>query len=191
MAARPPFRLGRKEVFLPNFTLTLLRTPHLPPSFAQFIVPLNLNKFDLRDYLFNLYGVRVLAVRSYIQQQKVRQDKPGARRPVQRRWYRPRAIKKMLIEMERPFVWPEEPEDYDRWDKETFDAARKSREESDKRNPMRRESRKLPTEERQSIAEQAKALLEGQAKWEAANPKWEDIGEAVEVEQHVTLPKET
>jgi len=97
----------------------------------------------------------------------------------------------MLVEMERPFVWPEEPEDYDRWDKETYDAAFKSREEGDKRNPMRRESRRLPTEERQSIAEQAKALLEGEAKWAAANPKWEDVGEAVEVEQNVTLPKES
>jgi large subunit ribosomal protein L23 len=73
-------------------------------------VPLNLNKLDLRDYLWNGYGVRVKGVRSYIQQQKVRQDKPGAKRPAQRRWYRPRAIKRMMVELEEPFAWMEEPE---------------------------------------------------------------------------------
>lgn len=96
----------------PNFTLTLLRPPPgTPPTFASFLVPLNLNKLDLRDYLWNGYGVRVKGVRSYIQQQKVRQDKPGAKRPAQRRWYRPRAIKKMMVELEEPFAWKEEPED--------------------------------------------------------------------------------
>jgi large subunit ribosomal protein L23 len=48
--------------------------------------------------------VRVKGVRSYIQQQKVRQDKPGAKRPAQRRWYRPRAIKRMIVELEEPFI---------------------------------------------------------------------------------------
>jgi large subunit ribosomal protein L23 len=57
--------------------------------------------------------VEVRGVRSYIQQQKVRQDKPGAIRVAPRKWYRPRSIKKMLVEMEKPFVWPEEPENYD------------------------------------------------------------------------------
>jgi hypothetical protein len=95
----------------PNFTLTLLRPPPgTPPTFASFLVPLNLNKLDLRDYLWNGYGVRVKGVRSYIQQQKVRQDKPGAKRPAQRRWYRPRAIKKMMVELEEPFAWRPEPE---------------------------------------------------------------------------------
>jgi hypothetical protein len=132
MAARLPPRLGTKQIFLyvpipafpflnsltpplpshsPNFTLTLLRPPPgTPPSFASFLVPLNLNKLDLRDYLWNGYGVRVKGVRSYIQQQKVRQDKPGAKRPAQRRWYRPRAIKKMMVELEEPFAWREEPQ---------------------------------------------------------------------------------
>jgi len=56
--------------------------------------------------------VRALRVRAFVEQQKVRQDKPGAKRPRERRWYRPRAIKRMTVEMEKPFVWPEEPEDY-------------------------------------------------------------------------------
>ncbi|KAK0119423.1 hypothetical protein ONS95_010875 [Cadophora gregata] len=125
MASKVParvgrYRLGNKQIFLPNFTLTLVRTPEQPPTFASFIVPLNLNKLDLRDYLWNAYGVQVRGVRSYIQQQKVRQDKPGAIRIKPRRWYRPRSIKKMLVEMESPFVWPEKPENFDLYVAQVF-----------------------------------------------------------------------
>lgn len=80
------------------------------------MVPLNLNKLDMRDYLWNAYGVPVRAVRSFIQQQKIRQDKPDATRPRPRRWYRPRSIKKMTVELEQPFGWPEEPKDYTPYD---------------------------------------------------------------------------
>jgi large subunit ribosomal protein L23 len=93
--------------------LTLLRTPNNPPTFATFLVPLSLNKLDLRDYLWNCYGVEVKGVRSYIQMQKLRQDKPSAKRPKPRKWFRPRSIKKMMAELERPFVWPEMPEKMD------------------------------------------------------------------------------
>lgn len=100
----------------PNFVITLTRPhPSQSPSFANFIVPLNLHKLDLRDYLWNAYGVRVLGVRSYIQQQKVTNAHPGARGTTSNTWYRPRSIKKMMVELERPFVWPEEPEDYSRY----------------------------------------------------------------------------
>ncbi len=93
--------------------MTLIRTPRLPPTYARFIVPLRMNKLDIRDYLYHAYGVTVLSVRSFVQQQKVRHDKPDAERPRPRRWFRPRAIKRMTVEMERPFVWPEEPEDFE------------------------------------------------------------------------------
>ncbi|KAI4127296.1 MAG: hypothetical protein LQ347_004664 [Umbilicaria vellea] len=108
---RPP--QGQKQIFLPSFTITLMRTPNLPATMASFIVPLRLNKLDLKDYLYHAYQLPVLSVRSYVQQQKVRQDKPDKLLPAQRRWYRPRAIKKMTVEMERPFVWPDEPTDFD------------------------------------------------------------------------------
>jgi large subunit ribosomal protein L23 len=87
----------------------MIRNNKLPPTFASFIVPLNLNKLDLRDYLWHAYGVPVIGVRSYIQIQKLRQDKPGAIRVSPRKWFRPRSIKKMTVEMELPFVWPEVP----------------------------------------------------------------------------------
>ncbi|TVY25331.1 54S ribosomal protein, mitochondrial [Lachnellula hyalina] len=176
---------GKKQVFLPNFTLTLLRTPNLPPTFASFIVPLNLNKLDLRDYMWNVYGVPVRGVRSYIQQQKLRQDKPGAKRPAPRRWFRPRSIKKMMIEMEQPFVWPEEPTNFDEWDKDTHDAAKKEREATEA--TFRPDIREKPTAERKSIAEQAKALLRGEDTWTPAASQWEDDGEAVEVEKDVKI----
>ena len=124
-ALRPNvFRLpkGRKPVYLPSFTVTLIRTPNLPPTMASFIVPLNFNKLDLKDYLYHVYNVPVISIRSYIQQQRVRQDKPEAKLPKQRRWYRPRSVKKMTVEMGAvsdglegtgggPFVWPAEEED--------------------------------------------------------------------------------
>lgn len=87
----------------------MIRNSKLPPTFASFIVPLNLNKLDLRDYLWHAYGVPVIGVRSYIQMQKLRQDKPGSIRISPRKWFRPRSIKKMTVEMERPFIWPEVP----------------------------------------------------------------------------------
>ncbi|KAH8808716.1 hypothetical protein F5884DRAFT_793121 [Xylogone sp. PMI_703] len=180
-------RLGQKQVFLPNFTLTLLRTPNLPPTFATFIVPLNLNKLDMRDYLWNAYGVPVKSVRSYIQQQKIRQDKPDATRPRPRRWHRPRSIKKMTVEMEQPFAWPEEPKDFSPWDKKTFDAAQKDRKALE--DTFRPDHRQQPTKERASIAEQAQAFLQGKEKWRPTSKalEWEDDGEPVEVETHVSV----
>ena len=96
----------------PNFTLTLLRTPFLPPDHATFIVPLNLNKLDIKDYLYHAYDVRVISVRSYVQQQRVQQDKERAYDPKRNRWFRPRSIKKMTVQMDKGFVWPEEPTDF-------------------------------------------------------------------------------
>lgn len=81
--SKPPlFPRGSQR---PNFTLTLLRTPHAPSHFASFLTPLYFNKLDLKDYLWNLYGLEVLGVRSYVIQARVQQDKPGAKMPVQHR----------------------------------------------------------------------------------------------------------
>jgi len=43
---------------------------------------------------------------------------------------RPRAIKKMMVEMDRPFVWPEEPTDLTPWDKELYDKQETFRKEA-------------------------------------------------------------
>ncbi|KAF2842243.1 hypothetical protein M501DRAFT_998506 [Patellaria atrata CBS 101060] len=160
----PHFIVGRKQVFLPNHIITLLRSPRLPPTFARFIVPLTFNKLDLRDYLWHAYGVRALRVRSYVHQQKVRADKRFARLPKPRKWHRPRAVKRMTIEMDSPFVWPAEPEDYELWDKSKYDATKHAHEDMQNKTRPLRYAAKRP-EERESIAVQAKRLLEGRDKW--------------------------
>ncbi|KAF2401234.1 hypothetical protein EJ06DRAFT_521094 [Trichodelitschia bisporula] len=155
------FKRGQKLIYLPNFVVALQKTPNLPPTFAKFIVPLNFNKLDLRDYLFHAYGVRALAVRSYVQQQKVRMKDSAMNR-----WYRPRSKKTMTVEMDKPFYWPDDPEDFTPWDKETFDAASEEQERGqggkrkDKPAPRMEEREDKPT-----LAEQAKALLSGKVKW--------------------------
>jgi large subunit ribosomal protein L23 len=94
--------------FSPEFVIALIRTPHLPPRFAQFYVPLEFNKMDMRDYMKRAYGIKVLAVRSFVEQQKVTRErkfgKPGYG-PLRR----PKSKKKMTIEMTQPFTWPEPP----------------------------------------------------------------------------------
>ena len=37
-----------------------------PPTLATFEVPLNFNKLDMRDYLYNLYRLPTLSVRSFV-----------------------------------------------------------------------------------------------------------------------------
>lgn len=111
-AAAPTTANPPPRTHSPDFALTLLRTPFLPPTFAKFLVPLHFNKLDLRDYLWHAYGVRCTNIRSFVQQQKMRQDDHSRKRPMPRRWYRGPAIKKMTVEMDKPFMWPEEPEDW-------------------------------------------------------------------------------
>lgn len=53
---------------------------------------------------------------------------------------------------------------------------------------MRPGIREKPSEERASIAEQAKALLEGKNTWKNGKKDiWEDDGEAVEVEKELKV----
>ena len=171
------FRQGQKKVFLPNFTLTLLRTPHLPPQYASFFVPLNFSKLDLRDYLFNLYDIRTLRIRSYVQQQKPKKyrfpkDIPNASPIV--KWHRPRSIKKMTVELEEGFAWPPEPTDLTPWENELFtqrsEALKEEREVS--RIPPSRQENPGARE----YAREAKQLLKRQV-------EWEDVGEAEEVDK--------
>ncbi|MCJ1399715.1 hypothetical protein MMC11_002917 [Xylographa trunciseda] len=151
---------------------------------ASFLVPLSFNKLDLKDYLYNVYNIPVLSVRSFVQQQRVRQDKPNAKLPRARRWYRARSIKKMTVEMGKvdgmgggSFVWPKEEEDLEQWDKKVWDAAQAGQEtENERLGPG---AAQLPPTDRKTMAEQAKALLEGKLIW---RPSWRDYGRPREVE---------
>lgn len=69
---------------------------------------------DIRDYLFHAYNVRVLRVRSFITQSKVEVNEKGQK-------FRRRGVKKMTVEMTEPFVWPEEPENYEMYVLDLYD----------------------------------------------------------------------
>ncbi|KAL1646884.1 mitochondrial 54S ribosomal protein YmL41 [Diplodia intermedia] len=165
MASRsiPHFRPGQKPVYLPDFTLTLLRTPFLPPTFAKFIVPLKLNKLDMRDYLWHAYGVRCTRVRSFVQQQKIRQDDPSRKRAMPRRWYRGPSIKKMTVEMDKPFAWPEEPEDWTPYGRDLYRAAEEYSEKEQQK--MLPDSAYDGPQDGPTLREQAERLRRGEEKW--------------------------
>jgi large subunit ribosomal protein L23 len=173
----------------PNFTLTLLRTPNLPPTFASFYVPLNLHKLDLRDYLWNCYGVSVKSVRSYIMLQKLTHGKPWHLTTSPRQWHRPRSKKKMTVEMDKPFVWPAEPVDLEMWDKSVFEGTRKEREVYSKLHYP--DKSKYKPRDEGSIASQAKELLKDPVQWTTGNAnKWDNAGEEIEVETDIQVPND-
>ncbi|KAK4950564.1 mitochondrial 54S ribosomal protein YmL41 [Elasticomyces elasticus] len=161
LVTKAPFRVGQKEIHLPNFTLTLLRMANQPPTSATFLVPLSLNKLDLRDYLYHAYNLRVLSVRSYIIQSKVAPTRPKSQA---RNWNRPQAQKRMTVEMERPFVWPDTPADLEPWNHETREKTRAAQEKYQKTAGRDADTRP-DAGERKSLREQAKELLEGKERW--------------------------
>ncbi|CAN9147049.1 unnamed protein product [Alternaria alternata] len=96
---------GSKKIYLPKFTVALLRTPNLSPYHARFLVPLDFSKYDLRDYLYHAYNVKCFNIRSYVKQMPVRDT-----REQPRHWFREDSKKYMTVELEQPFVWPEVPD---------------------------------------------------------------------------------
>ncbi|KAJ5020291.1 hypothetical protein J3E73DRAFT_395636 [Bipolaris maydis] len=124
---------GSKKIYLPKFTVALVRTPKLSPYHARFLVPLDFSKYDLRDYLYHAYNVKCFNIRSYVKQMPVRDT-----REQPRHWFRPESQKYMTVEMEQPFVWPEIP-DLEPWgqrekqnNNDKREAARKLREQAKK-----------------------------------------------------------
>ena len=80
------------------------------------------------------------------------------------RWHRPRAKKFMTVELERPFVWPEEPEDYSAWNKEQMEASKEMQEKMSEAEGNRKDLL-INEDRRKAMREQAKALLEGRVRW--------------------------
>ena len=154
--------------------MTLLRTPNLPPKFATFVVPLWFSKLDLKSYLQNVYSVPVIYIRSTVLHSKV-QRREGSKDPRfegNGPFHRPRATKRMTVTLETPFVWPELPTDRAPWSVDsTWRMYKGSREESaaqeESTTPKKPDKR-----HRVSIAQQAKALLDGSDKWK---PTWESL----------------
>ncbi len=124
------FPLGRKKVFLPTMTMALLRaTPS--PFIAKFRVPLDCNKFDVRDYLLHMYGLRSVRVMTQINLQPLRRAQqmlhgtPESKLPPGR-WVRPKSLKTALVELEEPFIYPPAPSDPEAYGKHLFDARQAS-----------------------------------------------------------------
>ncbi|KAK7528705.1 mitochondrial 54S ribosomal protein uL23m [Phyllosticta citriasiana] len=162
-----PFKVGQKQVFMPMFTVTLVRTPFLPPNYAKFLVPLHFNKLDMRDYLWHVYGIETVgSIRSFVQQQPLRMDKPGATLPRQRHWYRERSIKKMTVEMDKPFIWPEKPEDLSPWSHDLYHAAEEFRGDQESKED---DIHAKPADTK-TLREQAEELLSGKTKWQPGGP---------------------
>ncbi len=126
-----------------------------------------MNKLDLKDYLYNLYSVETLHVRSYIIHGKVRREQRTG--SVYRRPQR----KKMTIEMKSGdnFLWPDAPEDLGPWDKTFHDARAKEREAvMEGSTDQGQDLRVVPREERMGVREMARELLGGKVGW---RPGWE------------------
>ncbi|ROT40661.1 hypothetical protein SODALDRAFT_330403 [Sodiomyces alkalinus F11] len=179
----PNFRLGKKKVFLPSHVITFLRRDNQPPNWAHFEVPLTFTKFDLRDYLWNLYGVETTKVRSAVQQHKV-ERRQGGRGAL----YRPPPTKYMTAELTRPFVWPEVPADLQPWNKDLWDAREKSGNLASKTQRARHEegnigspSKDPITFDRRELRQRAQKYLNGQLTWETdakLDEKWRTQGGA-------------
>ncbi|KAK6499791.1 hypothetical protein TWF481_010149 [Arthrobotrys musiformis] len=160
-----------KQIYLPNFVIALVRTPRLPPTFAQFAVPLSLNKLDLKNYLKNAYGIKVLGVRSSIRQQPVEIEQQGGAR----RYVRKQAEKRMIIEMEEPFVWPEEPKDLTKFDNQLYQNIEKFRNEAREKAMDGGRGRIAASKTRRRLSLAVQEMRRGEAEGSAAEAPKEEL----------------
>lgn len=129
-------------------------------------MPLWFSKLDLKDYLFHAYSVPCHNIRSYVEQTRVRQGAvQNSPKPTPKRWHRPKATKRMTVELARPFVWPAEPAELKDWNREEIEMAEEENEELQKRVGRLADAEPVGEERRSRMREQAKALLEGRERW--------------------------
>mgnify|MGYP003365525190 CR=1 FL=1 len=123
----PSFKQGAKPIYFPGATICLLRpnAKHTPYQ-AKFIVPKSFNKLDLRDYLWNIYHLRVLNITSTLSPASFTRSLPA---PYRTRFRSPQ-VKKMTVDLIDPFVWPAETEDF-REEKELGEEMEKYRTEKE------------------------------------------------------------
>ncbi|KAH3669441.1 hypothetical protein OGAPHI_001562 [Ogataea philodendri] len=103
----PHFSVGAKKLYFPSARVVLLRpNAKQTPYQAKFLVPKSFNKMDMRDYLYHIYGLRVLNVTVALTPAKW--EFPLGR-GISSRHRKPQK-KKMTVDLIDPFVWPEETE---------------------------------------------------------------------------------
>ena len=110
-------------------------------------------------------------MRSFVAQGKV------VREPRTGRLSRESPRKKMTVEMERAFVWPEVPGDLAPWRKEEGERGEEAR-EMQRRRLRPDERHRLEPEDAQGVRERARKLLGGKVRW---RPSWEQDGGATAV----------
>lgn len=135
-------------------------------------MPLTFNKLDFRDYLYHVYDVEVTSVRSFINQMLPQQRAlPGG---IAGQWYRPRSQKLMVVDLKKPFIWPERPseEDMEPWDHKLFSAVEDGHAKDVKDATVKASSGrpKLRTQQelgpnRVMLRHAAEELLSGKKKW--------------------------
>lgn len=92
-------------------------------------------------------------------------------RPVRNRWHRPPAHKFMTVELERPFVWPEEPEDYSAWNQSEVEESEKESKKYQEQMGATADTL-INDDRRKAMREQARELLEGKEKWKPATSSY-------------------
>ena len=103
----------REQVYFPRFTVVMRRNTWLGPHYAQFNVPMDMSKVDLKAYLKELYNVDVVHIRSAIIPGKIsrrRASSPYTQGPL----YRTPSSKRMTVQLVEPFEWPVKPRDVDK-----------------------------------------------------------------------------
>ncbi|KAK5633217.1 hypothetical protein RRF57_008931 [Xylaria bambusicola] len=135
--------------------------PNQHPTFARFEVPLNFNKFDLRDYLLHAYRTPVLSVRSHLRQQRPRKYKYNTR------IFRPPPIKEMTVQLAQPFEWPSLPDDVSPWKPDNMAKAKKAQlmnkkmeKDMEKKSLLPLRDQTTRTLEWKNMRQEAKRLLE-------------------------------
>ena len=138
----------------------------LPPQYATFIVPLNINKLDFRDYLYHAYSIKTVSITSRIFAQAVTNTgKPGIDRPGQG-LHRPKPVKKMTVLMEEPFVWPEPPDEEaleEEFNVTQFRAGQELQQLTQEQQA--KGDRFVDETDREAMRAQAKRLLAGKERW--------------------------
>ncbi|KAI8281326.1 54S ribosomal protein L23 [Colletotrichum sp. SAR11_240] len=188
----PGFKLGEKKVYLPNHTITFIRKDRVPPNWATFQVPLTFTKLDIRDYLWNLYKVHTTGVRSWV-------DSSSAVRKPRGGYYRPQPKKFMMVQLVKPFVWPEPPTDLEPWNKKLWQARTDAANEHFKSQAhLQAGNLHYPSElgmtstPRKRLADQAKALLNGEKQWvepDNLDSKWDKIAAVAKREREAKQQK--
>ena len=151
----------------------------MPVNEACFQVPLSFTKFDLRDYLWNLYNVEVKKVRSLVQGQPLKRRFQGSNSA-----YRPKPLKYMTVVLEKPFQWPEVPTDLQPWNNELWKKRQEQQDADNQRQYDRQKAKGVMksqeplSSERMKLANLAKEMMQGHVKWEnnvELDPRWDKI----------------